>query len=1079
LAIPKTIGRWLNVHEEEIGLFLWTVALLFLVRSSGIFLNNYAETAFLKRYGVEYMPIVNMVNAVATFFVMGIMTGFMTRLPGARLLSRLFVFCGLSVAGIRAIIPFGFDLIYPALFMLKSQYEVLLALLFWNLANDLFNTRQSKRLFPLITAGGVIGQILGSFATPLVARWLHLDNLLLIYMATALAGAWVVNAMGRRFPTLLFQQKKQATDTKTKPSMIEEFKTVLPLMKSSVLVKILVVLTFMPNVVIPIMNYQFNFAVNEQFATETGLIEFFGYFRGVLNIVSLVILLFVGKLYDRFGLPVALMFHPFNYMLVFLTFLLRFDALAAMYARMSSNIIRTTINIPAIAVVTGLFPESYRAMIRPFLRGTVVRIGLFLGSGLILISDTLFHPRYLSLVALPFVLAWVVTPFVLKRRYAGILMDLVADERIDFRSLDAGELGQVFRDKQVQDGLIRRFQGASGEERVWLGKLLTAIAVPDVDRHLLAGIREEPDSRSRIALIELLSDQAGPSALDPFREILASASPEVAVAVLDAGHRMSPETFADLNREVIDGNDPLAVKAHAVGSLVAVEPQRYGQLIETWLADQDADTRNAGIVAAGVCRDTRFAERLKTFLFESEDDATLLLVLDSLRAIGVTGLNSLVVPLLMDPDPRMRRAVLEVYRIDDEAALKNVIPLLGDDDAAIAELAHHTIRSADYQNSLRLVKSLSLPQKKVREALFDLLEEMSIKDLDVFRFVEIQAMTCFQLTAQARGIRQLPEGDLQRLLAVHLDERVWFALQTTLRVLAAQDRSGRMHRIARGIFSSDQRQRANSLEAMDDILDKKLVRMLMPLLEDMDADERLAAGRRLFPDAVQAHSTTGLYESLLDSRNWVTLALTLILAGQSEATALPVTRIEALTVHANAHVALAAGNLMANAITTGNRSAEEEDMETTTSIPLTDRILHLKNIEIFSDLSVNELAAVAAVTEEAAFDEGEQVFREGDRGDTLYLVLEGNVAVIKDCNLEKEIELDSIGAGDYFGEMALFGDDRRSATIRVKKASRFLTLNKQELQEIVREYPQIALHVCRVLSIRIRHLHGKISDQSC
>ena len=51
--------------------------------------------------------------------------------------------------------------------------------------------------------------------------------------------------------------------------MLEEFRTVLPLMKSSVLVKILVVLTFMPNVVITIINYQFNFAVNEQFATET------------------------------------------------------------------------------------------------------------------------------------------------------------------------------------------------------------------------------------------------------------------------------------------------------------------------------------------------------------------------------------------------------------------------------------------------------------------------------------------------------------------------------------------------------------------------------------------------------------------------------------------------------------------------------------------------------------------------------------------------------------------------------------------------------------------------------------------
>ncbi len=154
-------------------------------------------------------------------------------------------------------------------------------------------------------------------------------------------------------------------------------------------------------------------------------------------------------------------------------------------------------------------------------------------------------------------------------------------------------------------------------------------------------------------------------------------------------------------------------------------------------------------------------------------------------------------------------------------------------------------------------------------------------------------------------------------------------------------------------------------------------------------------------------------------------------------------------------------------------------METATAIPLTDKILYLKNIEIFADLSVNELAAVASVTEEAAFDEMEMVFREGDIGDTLFLVLEGEVAVIKDCDAEREFELDSIGPGDYFGEMALFGDDRRSATIRVKKNARFLTLNKQELQEIVREYPQIALHVCRVLSMRIRRLHGKISNQSC
>jgi hypothetical protein len=309
-----------------------------------------------------------------------------------------------------------------------------------------------------------------------------------------------------------------------------------------------------------------------------------------------------------------------------------------------------------------------------------------------------------------------------------------------------------------------------------------------------------------------------------------------------------------------------------------------------------------------------------------------------------------------------------------------------------------------------------------------------------------------------------------------LEERVWFALQTTLRVLGAEDRSGRVRRIVRGIFSSDKRQRANSLEAMDDVLDNSLVRLLMPLLDDMDTTERIAAGRRLFPADLKEQSTTELYEILLKSSNWTTLTLTLYLMRQLGVSPQDPVPIQALCEHPNPHVSLAAEQFIKN--TPDHRSRQEDDMQITT-IPLTDKILHLKNIEIFGGLSINELAAVASVTEEAAFEEGEQVFREGDRGDTLYLVLDGDVAVIKDCDMEKEIELDSISAGDYFGEMALFGDDRRSATIRVKKTARFLTLHKQELQEIVREYPQIALHVCRVLSMRIRRLHGKISDQSC
>jgi ATP/ADP translocase len=180
-----------------------------------------------------------------------------------------------------------------------------------------------------------------------------------VYLATSIAGAMTAKRMGSRFPTLLLSDKKGG-EKKSRSSIIKEFKKVLPLIRESTLVKIIIILALMPNVALPLMNYQFNFAIDQTFATEGKMLYFFGYFRGVLNIISLIILLFVARIYSRWGLPVALMFHPFNYILAFIAFLFRFDIFSAMYARVSTRVLATTINNPARAVLMSLFPVSYR-----------------------------------------------------------------------------------------------------------------------------------------------------------------------------------------------------------------------------------------------------------------------------------------------------------------------------------------------------------------------------------------------------------------------------------------------------------------------------------------------------------------------------------------------------------------------------------------------------------------------------------------------------------------------------------------------------------------------------------------------
>ncbi|MEN8246514.1 MAG: cyclic nucleotide-binding protein, partial [Thermodesulfobacteriota bacterium] len=425
----KTLRRWMNIYEDETGLFFWTLMMRFLLVGGFIILNNYADTTFLARYDVQKLPIIVFINAILAVGIVSFLSGFMARMPGTRLLAIIFVFCGAAIGAIRLLIPLGLDLIYPVLYVLKTQFEAVISLLYLNLTNDLFNVRQSKRLFPLISAGAIVGQIALSFGTPFLARTITMDNLLLIYVVIMVLGALVLRQIGKRFPTLLVKEKKAGKKQK-KPGFFRQFKQIRPMIKGSLLIKIMILLFLIPNIVLPILNFQFNVIIDDSFHSEPSKLRFLSYFRGAMSVISLVILLFVGRIYGRWGLPTALMFHPVNYILAFVSLVLRFDVYSAAYARLSTTVLKSTIHLPARAVLTGLLPAAQRAVMMPFLRGYAIKAGTLTGAGIMVIFNQLFHPRFLSLVALPFVVAMAITPYILKRNYSKILLDLISNKML-------------------------------------------------------------------------------------------------------------------------------------------------------------------------------------------------------------------------------------------------------------------------------------------------------------------------------------------------------------------------------------------------------------------------------------------------------------------------------------------------------------------------------------------------------------------------------------------------------------------------------------------------------------------------
>jgi len=1066
--MPRILKKWLSIYDEETALFGWTMLLLLLLSAATIILNNYAETAFLKRFGVKHLPVIYMLNSVLTFILMGLLGSVMARLPGVRLLTYVLFFCAGSIAALRFIIPLEINLLYPVLYILKAQYVILMGLLFWNLANDLFNTRQAKRLFPLISAGGAIGTILGSAVTPVLADLLSMDNLTLLYGALMALAALVTAKMGTRFPALLIAGEKPVK-SKSKPSVLNQFRDVAGLMKKSDLVWILILLTLIPNVIIPVLNYQFNFTIDSQFGSENGLVSFFGYFRSFMSFVSLLLLLFISKAYSRWGLAVALMFHPLNYALVFIAFLVQFNMFSAMYARLSTTVIRTTLNKPVTDILMGVFPVSYRAALRPFLRGTIVQIGLFSGSGIILAADHFFHPRYLSLAMLPFVLAWIFTTFYLKRHYARILADLMAENILDLKALETDAAKHLFRGREPQKRLLDSFLAQRGPQALWYAQVLRSLDVPDLDEAILAVIGKH-DNRTRIRLLGLLSNQAGGKAVTVLAKYTRGDDRALAAAALQTVRRLWTPSGTALCQSILETSSRPEIKALATVGCLGSASAEYRQQVDAWLTSGDPDLRLAGVIGAGESGRAAYLTVLGNIL---APDAEPTLLANALKSYGQLsgGLeNTIAAPYLQHPYQTVRLAAIEALRIDGDRALQQAVALLGDTDDHTRRIAEEKILAAPYQNGPLLVEALNGPGKKRRAGLFRILSALDVKALDTFSYAKTQIETCYRRLAEAQALRQMQTNRYAALLADHLEERGQAHLEDLIRVVALQDRSGAMRTIFRSLFSNDPRQQANAREALEDVADRTLLNLFMPLVNDLPRDRVVTLGRKRFKLPDYATDRAALYADLVQSGNWITVVMTLPAAGHCQPVALRPEALASLAASGNPHIRRAVDRHF-NPDSSG-RSVKETDMEM--EMPIPDKILHLKKVDIFKNMSVNELAAIASITEQAVYPAGHMLFQEGDPAESMYMVIAGEITAYKDETDPPEV----FKPGDSVGGVVLLTDDVRLFSARTSQETSLLMIHKRDFLEIVREYPQIALDISKLLCEYVKELWQRASSRS-
>lgn len=138
----------------------------------------------------------------------------------------------------------------------------------------------------------------------------------------------------------------------------------------------------------------------------------------------------------------------------------------------------------------------------------------------------------------------------------------------------------------------------------------------------------------------------------------------------------------------------------------------------------------------------------------------------------------------------------------------------------------------------------------------------------------------------------------------------------------------------------------------------------------------------------------------------------------------------------------------------------------------------LGRVPVFSTLEQDDLERIAQLAVPRSFDPGQIVFREGDASDTCYIVRSGRARAIREHGDGRTITLATFGPGDIFGELAMFEDELRSATVEAVQHTSVVAVLGPDMRRLMVEHSEISMRLVVALGRRLRETNDRLAKQS-
>jgi CRP/FNR family transcriptional regulator len=138
----------------------------------------------------------------------------------------------------------------------------------------------------------------------------------------------------------------------------------------------------------------------------------------------------------------------------------------------------------------------------------------------------------------------------------------------------------------------------------------------------------------------------------------------------------------------------------------------------------------------------------------------------------------------------------------------------------------------------------------------------------------------------------------------------------------------------------------------------------------------------------------------------------------------------------------------------------------------------LGRVPLFAGLSEPELQRIAQVAVLRHYPAGSVILREGDAGDTCYVMRSGRARILREHSDGRAITLTNVGPGEIFGELAMLGGEVRSATVETLEYVEAVAILADDLKRLLNDHPEISVKLLEALAKKLRQANERIAGQS-